>query len=100
MRADLLSAGSPLRSAEDRRAGVTMATRLFADRNRLPVGRPIGAEAAALAVPEARIGPALREEFGMAAGFDDAAVIEHDQPIHPRDGREAMRDRDHPAAAH
>ena len=36
----------------------------------------------------------------MAADFDDAALIEHDQPIHGRDGRQAVGDGDHRLAGH
>ena len=31
----------------------------------------------------------------MHAGLRDGAILEHDQPIHRRDRRKAMRDRDH-----
>ena len=36
----------------------------------------------------------------MRALLDDAAVVEHDQPVHARDGREPVRDRDHGLACH
>ena len=36
----------------------------------------------------------------MRALLDDAAAVEHDQPVHARDGREPVRDRDHGLARH
>src|SRR6185437_13729348 len=63
-------------------------------------GRVADVEAAGLAAPETRIGAAAPHQIGMRAGLDDAAMIEHDQPVHARDRRQAMRDRDHRAALH
>ena len=40
------------------------------------------------------------EQFVMRALFDDAALVEHHQPVHARDGREPVRDRDHGLAFH
>src|SRR6185503_3303755 len=57
-------------------------------------------EAAGLAAPQPRIGAAAPHQLGMRAGLDDAAVVQDDQPVHARDRREAMRDRDHGAALH
>ena len=34
----------------------------------------------------------LREQFGMCAAFDDAAVIEHEDLVGIDDGRQAVRD--------
>ena len=36
----------------------------------------------------------------MRALLDDAAAVEHDQPVHARDGREPVRDGDHGLARH
>ena len=36
----------------------------------------------------------------MVALLDDAAAVEHDQPVHRRDGREPVRDRHHRLALH
>ena len=42
----------------------------------------------------ARIEPVAAQKFGMCAFLDDAALIEHDQPVHRGDGREPVRDGD------
>ena len=42
----------------------------------------------------------LREQLAVAALLDDAAVVEHDQPVHLRDGGEPVRDGDHGLAGH
>ena len=36
----------------------------------------------------------------MRALLRDSAVLQHDQPVHGRDGRQAVRDSDHRLAAH
>src|SRR5262249_5025637 len=50
--------------------------------------------------PELCIGAAESEQLGMRARLDDAAMIQHHEPVHPRDGREAVRDGDDGAALH
>ena len=49
---------------------------------------------AGLAAPERGIMAVMGNEFPMAALLDDAAIFEHDQAIHLRDGGEPVRDRD------
>src|SRR5262245_20131491 len=41
-----------------------------------------------------RIRSALRHEFVMRAGFDDAGAVQHDDPVRHADCAEAMRDQD------
>ncbi len=57
-------------------------------------------EAAGLAVPHPRIGAARGEQLAVAALIDDAALIQHHQPVHARDGREPVRDGNDGASAH
>jgi hypothetical protein len=40
------------------------------------------------------------QELVVRPRFDDAARLEHDQAVHPRDGGETVRDRDHGLAFH
>src|SRR5262249_44423737 len=57
-------------------------------------------EAAGLAPPQRRIVAILRKQIAMRALLDDTAPVEHNEAIHLRDGREAMRDRDHRLVSH
>src|SRR5215472_4930313 len=57
-------------------------------------------EAAGLAPPQRRVVAAVPQELLVRALLDDMTVIEHDQPVHPRDGRQAVRDRDYGLAGH
>src|SRR5438874_1471832 len=52
-------------------------------------------KAAGLALPQRRVVAVLPQQFAMRALLDDAPMIEHHQPIHARNRREAMRDGDH-----
>src|SRR5258708_6241496 len=53
-----------------------------------------------LASPQRCIVAVEVEQRFMRALLHDAAMVEHDQPIHARDGREPVRDRDHGLAGH
>src|SRR3954447_24715065 len=57
-------------------------------------------EAAGLAAPEAGVEAALSEEARMRALLDDPPLLEHDQAVERRDGREPVGDRDHGLARH
>src|SRR5215470_4602110 len=57
-------------------------------------------EAAGLTSPEGRVVAVELEQRLVRALLNDAAMIEHHQPIHARDGREPVRDRDHGFARH
>src|SRR6185312_11728207 len=57
-------------------------------------------EAARLPPPKPGIEPALRDQFGMAAFLDDAALVHDDQPVHRGDGRKPMGDGDDGLALH
>src|ERR1700691_16437 len=65
-----------------------------------PSGRPRVQKPAGLATPERRVDPAARQQLLMRSDLRDTAVLEHDQPVHRRDGREAMGDGDHGLALH
>ena len=54
----------------------------------------VAQEPAGLPAPHARIEAVAAQKIGMCALLGDAALIEHDQPIEPRDGREPMRNGD------
>src|SRR5260370_31288413 len=62
--------------------------------------QPVDAETARLPAPQRGVMAARREQALMGAFLDDAAAIEHDQPVHPADRRQARRRRDHPAPFH
>lgn len=47
---------------------------------------------------EPLIDPAGIDEFVVAAGFDDAAAVEHDDLVGAANGGEAMGDNDHGAS--
>src|SRR5258708_6739993 len=51
-------------------------------------------EAAGLVAPELVVMTAEAQQLGVRAFFDHAASVEHDQPVHARDGGEAVRDGD------
>ena len=102
-------------TAADRRRRLPGAGRLERHRGRARpqpaggTGRALGAdrlhqldveEAAGLALPERGVEAALAEQFVVAAVLDDPAVVEHDQPVHGRDGRQAMGDGDDGLALH
>src|ERR1700690_853369 len=54
---------------------------------------PVGAfELFLLHRPEAREAAADAQEMRRRSVLDDAAVLEHHDPVEPGDGREAMRD--------
>src|SRR5262249_52274915 len=57
-------------------------------------------EAAGLAPPQRGVMAAPAQQFVVAAGFDDAGAVEHDETVHLGDGRESVRDGDHRAAGH
>src|SRR5215475_3490332 len=57
-------------------------------------------ETAGLPAPERRIVAVEFEQRLMRALLDNATMVEHDQPIHARDSRQSMRDRDHGLAGH
>src|SRR5687767_9154893 len=57
-------------------------------------------EAAGLALPQPPIGAAPRQQLAVRTGLHDAAVVQHHQPIHPRDGGKPVRDGDHRAPSH
>src|SRR4051794_39511185 len=57
-------------------------------------------EAAGLPPPQLGVVAAGAEQFGMRALLDDAAAVDHDEPVHPRDRRKPMRDGDHGLAGH
>src|SRR5215471_16402011 len=57
-------------------------------------------ETAGLPAPQRRIMAVLPQQRVVGALLDDAAAVEHDQAVHPRDGREPVRDRDHGFAGH
>src|SRR5258706_3537900 len=60
----------------------------------------VGEEAAGLVAPELVVMAAEAQQFSVRAFLDDASRFEHDQPVHARDGRQAVRDRDHGLAFH
>src|SRR6185437_10484533 len=57
-------------------------------------------KAAGLAAPQRGVIAVLRDQFAVAALLDDAAVFEHDQAVHLRDGGEPVRDGDYGLAGH
>ena len=57
-------------------------------------------EAARLVPPQHRVVAVQPQQLVVRALLDDAALLEHDQAVHARDGGEAMRDRDHRLAFH
>src|SRR5262245_51590856 len=57
-------------------------------------------EAAGLAAPQGGVMAAVPQQLLVGALLDDMTVIEHHQAVEPRDGGEAMRDRDHRLAGH
>src|SRR5215831_9891841 len=57
-------------------------------------------EAARLAPPQRRVMAIEPQELIVRALLDDAAMVEHHQPVHAGDGREPVRDRDHGLARH
>src|SRR5687768_18174791 len=48
-------------------------------------------EAAGLALPQRRVMAVHPQQFGVRALLDDAAVVEHHQPVHAGDGGEPVR---------
>src|SRR5690349_8446722 len=57
-------------------------------------------EAAGLPHPKLRVEPTTLQQLRMRALFNDATLFHDDEPIHRRDRREAVCDRDHRLAAH
>ena len=57
-------------------------------------------EAARLSAPQRCVVPVELEQSVVRALFYDMAMVEHDQPIHPGNGGEPMRDGDHGLAGH
>ena len=57
-------------------------------------------EAARLVLPQLRVVAVQPQQLVVGAVLDDAALLEHDQAIHARDRRQAVRDRDHRLAFH
>src|SRR5215831_15865460 len=57
-------------------------------------------EPARLPPPQARIGAARGQEFGMGAFLDNVAVIEHDETVEAGDSRQPMGDGDDRAPPH
>jgi hypothetical protein len=51
----------------------------------------VAEEAAALMRPQTRVETVAREQLAMRSLLDDTAMIEHDEAIHRRDRRKAMR---------
>src|SRR5262245_16318924 len=49
-------------------------------------------EAAGLAPPQGGVVAAVPQQLVVAALLDDAPALEHDQPVHARNGREPVRD--------
>ena len=64
------------------------------------VGHVLGEEAAALVRPQLGVVAAQRDQLGVRALLDDAALLEHDQPVHARDRAQPVRDGDHRLAFH
>ena len=54
------------------------------------------------AAPKKRSTPQHEEEIprGVGSGFDDPALVQHDQPVHPGYRRQPMRDGDHRTPFH
>src|SRR5690242_14985843 len=57
-------------------------------------------KAAGLALPKPGVGAARLQKGGMRPLLDDAPLVEHDEPVHPRDSRQAVGDGDHRLAFH
>src|SRR5437764_1492085 len=57
-------------------------------------------ESPGLTAPERSIMTIAPQQLLMRSLLDDAAAIEHDQPIHARNGREPVRDGNHGLAGH
>src|SRR5688500_4118735 len=51
----------------------------------------VGEEPSRLVAPELLVMPAQAQELVVRAALHDAPLIEYDQPVHPRDGREPVR---------
>src|SRR5690348_15874386 len=72
-------------------ASLAMTTRLFRCVDaRLRLGID---EAARLAPPQRGVVAAVAQQLLVRALLDDVAVVEYDQPVHARDGRQPVRDR-------
>ena len=61
---------------------------------------PASKEAAGLPPPQRGVVAVEPQQLVVRALLDDAAVVENDQPVHARDGREPVRDGDHGLAGH
>src|SRR6516165_3021576 len=57
-------------------------------------------EAAGLAAPERSIMPIMPQQLLVRPLLDDTAMVEHDQPIHARDGGEPVGNGDDRLAGH
>src|SRR5579871_4264305 len=99
-------AGPMTSSAKQSRGGSTESglLRRFAPRNDGPLLRRFHVgrieEAAGLASPQRGVVAVFSDQFAMTALLDDAAVLEHDEAVHLRDGGQPVRNRDHGLAAH
>src|SRR5229473_2695699 len=65
-----------------------------------PARRQVDPKPARLAAPQRGVGAVRREQPLVRAFLDDAATIEHDEPVHPADRRQPVGDRDHGAPFH
>src|SRR6185437_1590662 len=57
-------------------------------------------EAAGLVPPQRGVVAVGAQQLRVRALLDDMAAVEHDETVHLRNGREAVRDGDHRLAAH
>ena len=57
-------------------------------------------EAAGLPPPKRGVMAVEPQELIVGALLDEVAAIEHHKPVHARDGREPLRDRDHGLAGY
>src|SRR5688572_8813276 len=72
----------------------------WSQRRGLALVELVGDEAARLVPPKSLIVAAPPQQLGMRAFLDDAPGVEHDEPVHTRDRRQPVRDRDHGLALH
>src|SRR3984885_6491822 len=80
------------KSPRNFRAGTGSGRRADLTRGRPRIVRVLAQKTAALMRPEPRIESALRQQRIVIALLDDAALIEHDQPVHGGYGREPVSD--------
>src|SRR5687768_16987685 len=60
----------------------------------------VGKESSRLVAPELLVVPAEAQQLVVRAAFHDPPLLEHHEAVHTRDGREAVRDRNHRLAFH